>query len=170
MPKKERKARVTKEEVKILREKEKKERKLSNYKRKKKVIPGPWTNIDPPMKVNVKLREGQSVTGETLLGSYPNPKFYGPIQKGWYYILVNLTSKSMKRDIEEHGLDNYIAACEKELIEQEKMGTVVIMDVVLDKSLNEDRSERFISCLAKTNKKNIPKFAAVRGNVYQVLK
>jgi len=164
-----RKVRVTQKEVHEFREKKKREKSVTSYKRKKTVVPGPWTEINPPLKVKAKLRENNGLGSTKSLGSYPNPKFYPSPQKGWYVILINITSKSIKRDVEEHGLDNYVAACEKSLNEQGALVTVIIMQVSVDHSLREDRGGRFISCQAKTNKKNISRFTAVRNGTYQVL-
>lgn len=165
-----RKARVTKKEVIELREKQKKEKAVSTYKRKKNIIPGPWTNIDSEVEVKVKLKENSGVNGTPSFGSYPNTRFYPIIDpRGWYPILINITSKSIKRDVEEHGLDNYVAACEKSLNEQKKYGSVVILQVSVDHSLDEERGRRFLSCLAKTNKKNISGFAAIRKKLYVVI-
>jgi len=164
-----RKTRITQDEVKAYREEQKREKSISNYKRKKTVVPGPWTEIDSPINVKATLRENNTVSGDIAYGTYPNPRFYPVQQKGWYPILINITSKSIKRDVEEHGLDNYVAACEKSLNDQGKYGTIIILNVSVDHSLDDDRSKRFLSCLAKTNKKSISGFTAIRKNKYQVL-
>jgi len=167
--KKKRKTRVTQADTIALREKQKKERSISNYKRKKTIIPGPWTEIDTTLEVKTKLRMNKSISGLETSGAYPNTKFYPNAEKGWYPILINITSKSIKRDVEKHGLDNYMAACEKSLNAQKTLGTIVFLEVSVDHSFDDNRERRFLSCLAKTNKKNIKGFTAIRKGVYQVL-
>lgn len=165
MAKKQRKTRVTKKQIEQAR-KPKKKPKVD----KKNTKPGPWTEMNPPLEVKAKICLNQGIIGEHY-GTYPT---HSPItcEKGWYPILFNLTSKSIKRDVEEHGLDNYIAACEKSLNSDEnkkKYGTIVIMKVTVDNSAHELREKRFLSCHAKTNKKSIKGFTAIRKKVYMVL-
>jgi hypothetical protein len=165
MKKKKRKTRVTKkliEEIRVA-------KKIKAN--KKSASPGPWTEIDPPLTVKAKLRVNKSFMGESY-GNYPKPDHAPATEKGWYPIIFNLTSKSIKRDVEEHGIDNYIAACEKSLNSKEnkkKYGTIIMLKVPGDHSLHEDRSHRFLSCYAKTNKKSITGFLAHRKEGYRIL-
>lgn len=138
---------------------------------KKTTSPGPWTEIDPPLKVKARLRVTNGVMGE-VYGTYPKKEHVSACEKGWYTVIFNVTSKSIMRDVEEYGLDNYLAACEKSLNStenKEKYGTIVLLKATVDHSLHEDRSHRFISCYAKTNRKSIKGFLATRQNEYQVL-
>jgi len=138
---------------------------------KRKTPPGPWSDIDPPIQVNVKLRASNGIMGE-MLGTYPKKEYAPPTPKGWYAILFNITSKSIRRDIEEHGIDNYLAACEDSLntpANQKLYGKVVLLKIAGDHSDREERDQRFVSVYAKTNKFTIKGFTAIRQNVYQVL-
>ena len=164
-----RKIRVTQEEVIEIREKQKIERSISSYSRKKVIKPGPWTNMDSPIKVKVTLKINKGIMEKEAYGSYPDSKFHTNIEKGWYPILINIVTKSMKRDVEKHGIDNFLAACEKSLNEQKKYGTVILLKASVDHSSNDDNEQRFISCLAKTNKKSISGFLAVRKKIFTVL-
>lgn len=162
---KKRKTRVTKKSIEAARVAKK------TKANKKSTSPGPWTNVDTPIKVKAKLRVTNGIVGEAC-GTYPRKEHAPVTEKGWYVILFNVTSKSIKRDIEEHGLDNYTAACEKSLNSEEnkkKYGTVVILQVIADNSSREERSRRFLSCYAKTNKKSISGFLAHRKEGYKVL-
>lgn len=160
-----RKTRVTRKYIEEIREAKK------TKANKKSTSPGPWTEIDTDLVVKAKLRLNKSLIGEAY-GTYPKADHAPYTEKGWYPIIFNITSKSIKRDIEEHGLDNYVAACEKSLNAEDnkkKYGTVVVLEVSVDHSLHEDRSHRFLSCYAKTNKKSISGFAAHRKDGYKVL-
>jgi len=167
--KKKRKTRVTKKAVKAFREAKK--NRPSSYKSKKIVRPGPWTDINTKLEVKANLRKTNGIMGPAL-GTYPRDQFWH--EPGWYPIIFNLISKSIKRDVDAYGLDEYIAACEKSLNtpdNQKKYGTVVILKVEVDHSLKEDRAraDRFISVRAKTNKKSIKGFMAHRKGIYKVI-
>ena len=127
--------------------------------------------IDPDFNVKVKLRVNNGIVGESY-GTYTKEQFSPHTEKGWYPILFNLTSKSIKRDVEEHGVDNYLAACERTLnndTNKKKYGTIVLLELSVDHSLHEDRDHRFLSCIAKTNRKSIKGFVAQRKEGYRVL-
>ncbi|KKM77955.1 hypothetical protein LCGC14_1364850 [marine sediment metagenome] len=164
--KKKRKTRVTKQQIAETRA----ARKVKAN--KKETSPGPWTEIDPtPLTVKAKLRLNKNFIGEAY-GTYPRLEHAPTTKKGWYPIIFNLTSKSIKRDVEEHGLDKYVAACEKSLNLEENMkkyGMIVVLKVSVDHSLHEDRGHRFLSCYAKTNKKSISGFLAHRKDGYKIL-
>ncbi len=163
MAKKKRKARVTKQQIEEVRAAKKVKA------NKRKTSPGPWTEIDPGFEVKAKLLASKGAVFSGSYGTYTKPQFSPKTEKGWYPILFNVTSKSIKRDVDEHGLDEYVAACEKSLTSQEKYGTVVILTVSLDHSMHEDRGHRFLSCYAKTNKKSISGFLAQRKNGLGIL-
>ena len=164
--KKRRKTRVTKKDLERARE----ERKVSSYQRKKKIIPGPWTNLNTDLQVSAKIRNNKlGIMAEILgpsLGSYTKEKLFG--EKGWYPIVFNIESDDMQNTISKCGMDQFLAAVEKSLNKQTdsngkpKYGTVVIMRMSVDNSQRDDKSMRFISCRGKTNKKNIPGFRARR--------
>lgn len=170
MAKKKRKTRVTKKEI----AKQRAERKLSSYQRKKKIIPGPWTELETKLKVKAQMRHNNSgVMAEILgpsYGTYVKEEIWG--EKGWYPILFNLEAPNMKSLVAKHGMDQFLAAAEKALNdkvdEQGKSlyGRLIIMEVGVDGSQREDESRRFISCRAKTNKKNIKGFRAIRKGEY----
>lgn len=165
-----RKTRVTREEVINIRKQEKAEKAISNYTRKKTIKPGPWTDRQPGFKVKVSLCKRVSVTGVEYNGTYP--KFGPGVEKGWYLILFNLTSENIKRDVEKYGLDDYLAACEKSFNKgsnQDKYGTLILLQVASNNSVHEDSNHRFISCYAKTNKKNVAGFTAHRKEGYVLL-
>lgn len=163
LKKKKIRTRVTKKDIEEVRTKTKS--KIN----KKKTDPGPWTELTPTNPVDVELKCSDSALGKICYGTYPK---HGPIRKkGWYNILLNITSEKIKEDIEERGLDDYVAACEKwfgKTENKKKYGTVVILEVRVNNALR-DEGPRFLSCLAKTNKKNIKGFAAIRQGVYQII-
>lgn len=163
MAKKTRRTRVTKKQVIAIREGKKKTGS------KKVVVPGPWTNTQTKLEVKATLRPTQGIMGEAL-GTYSKDTAW--IERGWYPIIINITSKSIKRDVEEHGLGDYLAACEQSLNNTEnkkKYGTVILLEATVDNSLHQDRSHRFVSCRAKTNKKSIKGFLAIRQRKYGII-
>lgn len=142
----------------------------SLYKSKKTVIPGPWTNVETDLKIRFRLRKSTSaVTGKSKTGSYLHEQNLD--ERGWYEIVFNIISDDISQKVEEHGIDKYIAACEKYLNKQEKYGKLVILRVAVDHSLDYSREieNRFISVYAKTNKRNIEGFSAWRGREYKIL-
>lgn len=168
--KKKRKARVTKQDIMNIRE----ERKITSYQRKKKIIPGPWTEIETDIKVNVDIRLNidsimSGILGPTK-GSYLREELW--VEKGWYPIVFNIEAKRMNTLVEKHGMDKFLAASEKALsskIDRKgnlEYGKIIILHVSSDNSQRADKSKRFISCYGKTNKKNISGFMTMRKKEY----
>lgn len=163
-----RKTRITKKEIIAYRE----EKKISSYKRKKNIVPGPWTNVEVDFEIKVNFRKNKHVIekyGETI-GTYSEDS--GWHEKGWYPIVFNLEAEGLKELIEKHGIDKVLAACENSLNEMEdekgrqKYGDIIILKLGANNSQNPDTSKRFISCHGKTNKKSIEGFMAVRSGKY----
>jgi hypothetical protein len=130
---KRRKTRVTKEFIHQLQEAKK-----NNKSRKNVIVPGPWTNIDTSLVVKPELRMTHGIVGD-LVGAYTSEELW--IEKGWYPILINITSSKIKRDVEKHGLDQYVAAWEKAINDEKfekKYGSIVILQMHVDHSLDED--------------------------------
>lgn len=168
--KKKRKARVTKEDIKRIRE----ERSITSYQRKKRVIPGPWTEVETSIKVNADIRLNTSGIMIDILG--PNKGAYTRdelwFEKGWYPIVFNIEAKRINTLVARHGMDEFLAASEKALngkVDKKgnpEYGRIVILEMSVDNSQREDKSKRFISCYGKTNKKNISGFMAMRKKEY----
>lgn len=161
MPKKgKRKTRITKAEVRKIQE----ERKKKIKGRKNKIIPGPWTEIDPEFKVKAEIKWGENFLGKKLRGAFREDEMWA--EKSWYPIIINITSKDIKSKVKKYGLDNYLAACEKSLNDSPKKlkdhGHIVLLTVGADGSQRDDPDRRFISCHAKTNRKTIMGFSALR--------
>jgi len=138
---------------------------------KKTCSPGPWTNVETDLEVTAHLRPSQSIMGECF-GTYPEYTNY-LVEKGWYPIIFNLTSEDIKESVEKNGLGNYLAASEKSMnseANREKYGTLVILKVGTDNSLDPNPEDRFLSCHGKTNKKTIIGFCGWRQNQYIILK
>lgn len=162
-----RKTRVTKRAITAI--KEAKRNAPSSSKSKRMVSPGPWTNLKTTLKVKANLRVHKGLLGD-MYGTYKRLEHWG--ERGWYPVIFNITSKSIQRDVAEQGIDNYMAACEKDLNSEKNKklyGTIILLEVGADNSQREARDQRFISCIAKTNKKSIVGFAAIRKGIYQVL-
>ena len=165
MFKKKRKTRVTKKDI----EKARVERSITSAQRKRKVIPGPWTERETKLKVKAYFKyNNKGVMADILgpsYGSYTKDELWG--EKGWYSLVFNLVAEDMKSIIAEHGMDNFLAACEKSLNEQldtkkkPKYGRIIITIMCVDHS-NRESERRFISCRGKTNKKGIEGFRAIR--------
>ena len=153
------------------------ERKITSYQRKKKIIPGPWTEIETIIKVNADIRLNNTGAMASILGpsrgTYLKEEYWS--EKGWYPIIFNLEAKRMNTLVARHGMDQFIAASEKALNSKldssgkPMYGNIVILSVSVDNSQRTDKSRRFISCRAKTNNKNIPGFMARRKNEYKRL-
>ena len=136
--------------------------------KKNLVIPGPWTKIETSLKINPILKITKGMMGN-LLGSYVKDAFWH--EKGWYPIIFNITSDNIKEEVEKNGINNYLAACESSLIgEKERLGRVILLGILSDNSGKEDIEKRFISCKAKTNKKSIIGFGAIREGKYIIIK
>lgn len=171
--KKGRKTRVTKKDIIKARE----ERKITSSQRKRKIIPGPWTNIEPTIKVNVDIKLNTNSAMASVLGpvkgTYVNDDTWN--EKGWYPITFNLEAKNIKGIIKKHGIDQFLAASEKALSNKKDKngkliyGNVVILNMSSDNSQRKDKENRFVSCRGKTNKKNISGFRAIRKREYITL-
>jgi hypothetical protein len=105
-----------------------------------------------------------------LCGTYPRKEFWS--ERGWYPININITSSKIKRDVLRNGIDTYMAAWEKAInteSNKKKYGTIIILSMCVNNSIDNDKDHRFISCEAKTNKKSISGFAAIREGKYVIL-
>jgi hypothetical protein len=170
--KKKRKTRVTKKDIEVQR----KELKLTSAQRKKKIIPGPWTNMEHKHEVSAKMKMNKTIMSDILgpaYGNYTKDELWG--EKGWYAIVFNVASNNMKGFIKKHGMDEFLAATEKSLNSQKDKsgkplyGTLIITKMCVDNSQREDKSRRFISLRGKTNKKSIKGFRAIRKKEYVTL-
>lgn len=169
-----RKTRVTQRDIKAAR----KDIKMSSYERKRKIIPGPWTEIETKFKVKAEMRFNDKGAMAELLGpsygSYINRDTY-PTEKGWYPIVFNLIAPKMKKLVSEHGIDQFLAASEKALNElrdktgKPKYGTIILTTMGANHSEKTKAADRFISVYAKTNKKSISGFRAIRKKEYITL-
>lgn len=173
MAKKKRKTRVTKKDI----ERQRAERKLTSYQRKKKVVPGPWTDMETKLEVGAVLRNNKTgamaqILGPSL-GSYTKQELWG--EKGWYAIVFNIEVPDMKALVAKHGMDQFLAAVEKSLNSREDdqgkalYGRLIITEMAVDGSQRDDESRRFVSCRGKTNKKSIKGFRAIRKGEYITL-
>lgn len=172
--KKKRKTRITKQDISEAR----KDIKMSSYQRKRRVVPGPWTEMETKLKIEAAMKlNNNSIMASSMgpsFGSYTNKdEIWG--EKGWYPIVFNLVAPDMKETITESGLDQFLAASEKSLNEQRdatgrpKYGVVIFTRIGVDGSQREDEERRFVSIRAKTNKKNISGFRATRKKKYVTL-
>ena len=166
--KKKRKTRVTKKEV----ERIKNYNRLTSAQSKKRIIPGPWTNLETELKVDARLRENKTFMWETLgtcYGSYAKDELWG--EKGWYSIVFNIEADDIKELVSKHGMDQFLVASEKSLNRKvdtsgkPKYGTLIINTMCVNNSQKENTSSRFVSCRGKTNKKSIKGFRAIRKKV-----
>lgn len=173
MLKKKRKTRVTKKQIREMRD-------LRAFKKlktnKNHIIPGPWTNIEPKVQIDTRLRKTDGPMAEILgvsIGDYLKDELW--FEPGWYSIVFNVESDNIKEEVIKHGIDQYLAASEKTLNNildskgKKLFGTIVILQASVDNSQHDDPSHRFISCYAKTNKKSIKGFKALRKNEFKVL-
>jgi len=162
MVKKKRKIRVTREQV-LQAAKDNKIKAKKNV-----VVPGPWTNLQTDLKINPRVRNSKGIVAE-IAGVYSNDDMWA--EKGWYPISINITSDDIFQKVQKYGLDQYIAAWEKfiNLEDKKSYGTIVLLQATVDHSLNEDETHRFVSCRAKTNKKSIKGFVAIRKGKYTIL-
>lgn len=165
-----RKTRVTKEDIAEAR----KEMKISSYQRKRKIIPGPWTGIETDFTVKPSFRLNKSAWfKESYYGAYTYTHNWH--EKGWYPILFNLVEPKMQRLVKKHGIDKFMAAVEKAFNEMKGpgnrplYGNIIILEWSCDHSQDEDPERRFISIRAKTNRKNIEGFSAIRKKQYIII-
>lgn len=171
--KKKRKTRVTKKEIKRLIE----DRKVTSYQRKKKVRPGPWTEMKTSLEVTVNMRLDANGAISSILGpargAYTREECWS--EKGWYPIVFNIEAEGIRELVAKHGMDQFLAASEKYLNKKldengnSEYGRIIILDMSSDNSQRSDDSNCFISCHGKTNKKNISGFRAIRKKEYIVL-
>jgi hypothetical protein len=160
---KKRKTRVTKE----LRQQMQNESKIKA--KKNVVIPGPWTNLQTSIEIVPEIRTTQGIV-YSMLGAYTDDQLWK--EKGWYPIVINITSKDIFEVVSKNGADQYIAAWEKAINSEDYKklyGTIVILQASIDHSLDPNVSHRFISCKAKTNRKSIKGFTAIRKQKYVLL-
>jgi hypothetical protein len=172
--KKKRRARVTKKDVMKIKKEREADKKITSYQRKKKIIPGPWTEIETTLKVNADMRVNDNGIMANILGpskgAYLREEFW--CEKGWYPIVFNLEAKRMNTLVARHGMDQFLAACEKTLNAKldrkgkPMYGRIIILNMSVDNSQRKDKSKRFISCRGKTNNKNISGFMAIRKKEY----
>lgn len=171
MPRGRRQTRVTKEEVRAVR----KNMKLSSYQRKRKIKPGPWTGKTVKFKVKPRFRANNS-------NYFQDRQFYGKYtythnwkEKGWYPIIFNLEFDNMQKLVAKHGIDAVMIATEtafnemKDKNSKPMYGNIILRSWSCDHSQDEDPEKRFISIEAKTNKKNIEGFIAIRGKEMLIL-
>ena len=159
-----RKTRATKKAIRKIKD----ENKMTSYSRKKRVIPGPWTNHETKLKVKAELKVNKPMVQTSILTDFLGTYLSEPNwdEKGWYPILFNLIIKDAKALIEKHGVDDVMASVEKWINAQKcskgkpKFGTVILMNIMADGALHTD--DPFISIKAKSNKKNIQQFRAIR--------
>ena len=152
------------------------ERLKTSAKRKRTIIPGPWTLLETKLALTPTLKANSSIY--SVLGP-----FYGIYrddsnwnEKGWYPISINILLPDLQALVQTHGLDQVLAAAEiglnKILDENHKKsyGHIILLSVFSDNSQNPDPIKRFISCWAKTNKKSVVGFLATRKGELTVLK
>jgi len=174
------KIRITKKATIKIREIKKKKRKISLYRCKKKISPGPWTEIETDLRFKAKLRWSKGLDGSNnskvlsrIRGTYPVLRWWN--ERGWYPIYINLICHGIKELVEKHGMIEVMAAFEKSInIEknQKELGTIVLLDVLINHSLDSSKKpgDRFISCLAKTTKRDIVGFVTTRGGKYRIIR
>lgn len=162
-----RKTRVTKEDIQEARV----EMNKTSYERKRKVIPGPWTNIETKLIVEVSLRLNTGIIDQLLgacIGSYTDDTNW--FEKSWYPICINVELPDAAKLIQEHGIAQVLAATEQALNKMALYGDIILLQLVSDNSMNEDPTRRFLSLKAKTNKKSIKGFRAMRQGELVMLK
>ena len=160
-----RRTRITQQDINKIRAAVRRFNATTATKSKKIIIPGPYTNLETPLQVKVQLRPSKSIDDQAILGTYPNVKTWD--ERGWYPIFFNLITQDITQVVKQHGLDAFLAACERDLNtkdNQKLYGKVVILKVVSDHSLTEQRpvEDRFVSCYAKTTKRSIVGFWLAR--------
>ena len=129
---------------------------------KRVIIPGPWTNL-PATTVQAVLKPSTTLLGQSILGVYTKD---GLSEKGWYPIKVNTTSPNIAKDIATLTLPVFLAAAEKDLNATKLYGSIVLLSLLVDHSSDP---AAFISLAAKTNKKSISEFAAIRKRKFVIL-
>jgi hypothetical protein len=157
-----RKTRVTKEEIKALREQKKN---YNSQKAKKTIKPGPWTDKSSTFTLETTLRKNKSIipTIPDYLGAYQESLDW--TEKGWYPIIVNVQIPTLQIYLNKYGTDSLIVALEKSLNRRKQQ----LGDVIILKVLNFNLTQEFVGVEAKTNKKHIQGFTAIRGGRYLYL-
>jgi hypothetical protein len=159
-----RKTRVTKEEVRAIREA--KLNAPSSSQAKRMIKPGPWTDVKTRLKVNAKLRVHRGLLGD-MYGIYRIDEKWN--EKGWYPVVINITSDKILEDITKFGIDEYMAACEVSLNKENQYGHLILLNIFSDNSSRNSADQRFLSCYAKTNKKGVTGFAAIRQGMFKII-
>jgi hypothetical protein len=172
--------RVTKKQLTKVKKAQQKKKNTSLYKCKKRVVPGPWTEFETELVIEPKLRWSEGVCKDDpkssifgkLRGTYPHINWWD--ERGWYPIYINLVCPSIAELVEKYGMMEVVAAFEKGLnteSNQKEFGTIVLLKVVVNHSLDRTRkpSDRFLSCFAKTTKRDIVGFLTTRGGNYRII-
>jgi hypothetical protein len=138
---------------------------------KKKIRPGPWSNIEPGFQVIAKLVKNQGFTPS--LGDYLGK--YVTHDDGYegdgYRALVKITVDNLPLLIKTYGLDKVLAACEKSLNSYKyKNKKKVLGDLVIMEKLDDEKSKRenYLVCMIKTNRKQIKKFMGIKYGILQI--
>ena len=165
-----RKTRVSKQQVKALLA----EKSITCTQHKRTLLPGPYTNQTTQLKLKVSLRPNQSISTKlgSFLGFYRDTSNWN--EKGWYPLSLNLTATNLRSAVLKHSLTDFMIAAELYLNQPDRTGhkpygDLVLLSVLSDNSLNSDPEHCFVSVLAKTNRKYLPGFAAVRKGLLTVL-
>lgn len=142
-----------------------------NKARKKKIVPGFWTKIETKLEVKAKLVKTQPswTSFSPYLGKYITHDD-GYIGDG-YRALIKITVDDLKRTLFDHGIDEVLSACEKSLNSyKNKYGKKVLGDLVICRIEQEKMDEEvpYITCLVKTNRRQIPKFMGMSSNELKV--
>lgn len=136
--------------------------KVSTYRSKHTITPGPFTGKETNLLIEPILKPNTSLN-QTFYGVYRSTDTWN--EKGWYPISINITFDRINEIIKLNGIDEVLTACEKYLNLSNKYGNLIILELI---SINHIATPPFISCLAKTNKKSIPDFKAIRGGFFKV--
>lgn len=178
---KEPRIRVTKKQIIKIKKEKQMRKNTSIYKCKRKIIPGPWTELETELLVKFKLRWSLGINGDNsdsetfgrFRGTYPNLYWWN--ERGWYPIYINIICPGIKALVEKHGMRDVMIAFEKSINtedNQKEYGTIVLLEVIVNHALNEERApeDRFVSCLAKTTKRDIVGFLTTRGGRYRIIR
>lgn len=130
------------------------------------VQPGPWSFISPKFKLKARLKPNSSISPSVgkYLGIYRDKENWA--EEKTYPIIINVTASTLYRMSIKYDTEQVLAACERSLNEPNKegkrpYGKIVILEILSDHSKNPNKN--FISCVAKTTKKNIKGFLLVKG-------
>ena len=145
---------------------------ITSTQHKRTLKPGPYTNQTTQLKLKVSLRPTKSFyhQGE-FLGFYRDPTNWD--EKGWYPLSLNLTATNLQSAVQKHSLTDFMIAAELNLNQPragyKPYGDLVLLSVLVDNSQHPDPTHRFVSVLAKTNRKYLSGFAAVRKGLLTIL-